>query len=116
MFLGKARSLPYPSGASLREVPVLSANIRQCFKGLPGTNTLIQCLTILAGNAKRGNITVLLTSCSTSFYYSVLQIKTKIVIGHTADSKPDKLEVNSAVILPPLVFPDIGLRLFASGP
>ena len=34
-----------------------------------------------------------------------LQIKTKIVICHTADSKPVKQEVNGTVILPPLVFP-----------
>jgi hypothetical protein len=38
-------------------------------------------------------------------FQSVLQIKTKIVSGHTADSKPVKQEVNSTVILPPLVFP-----------
>jgi hypothetical protein len=36
---------------------------------------------------------------------SVLKIKTKIVSCHTADSKPVKQEVNSRVILPPLVFP-----------
>jgi hypothetical protein len=34
-----------------------------------------------------------------------LKIKTKIVSCHTADSKPVKQEVNSAVIFPPLVFP-----------
>ncbi len=34
-----------------------------------------------------------------------LQIKTKIVSSHTADSKPVKQEVNGTVILPPLVFP-----------
>jgi len=34
-----------------------------------------------------------------------LQIKRKIVICHTADSKPVKQEVNGTVILPPLVFP-----------
>jgi hypothetical protein len=34
-----------------------------------------------------------------------LQIKTKIVTCHTADSKPVKQEVNCTVILPPLVFP-----------
>jgi hypothetical protein len=34
-----------------------------------------------------------------------LQIKTKIVRCHTADSKPVKQEVNRRVILPPLVFP-----------
>jgi len=36
---------------------------------------------------------------------SVLQIKTKIVSSHTADSKPVKQEANGTVILPPLVFP-----------
>ncbi len=35
-----------------------------------------------------------------------LQIKTKIVSSHTADSKPVKQEVNSTLILPFLVFPD----------
>jgi len=33
------------------------------------------------------------------------QIKSKIVCCHTADSKPVKQEVNSTVILPPLVLP-----------
>ncbi len=57
------------------------------------------------GNTKGGSITVLLTSCFTGLDLSVLQIKTKIVSCHTADSKPVKQEVNSRVILPPLVFP-----------
>jgi hypothetical protein len=57
------------------------------------------------GNTKRGSIIVLLTSCLTGLDYSVLKIKTKIVSCHTADSKPVKQEVNSTVILPPLVFP-----------
>jgi len=35
-----------------------------------------------------------------------LQIKTKFVSCHTAYSKPVKQEVNSTVILPPLVFPE----------
>jgi hypothetical protein len=39
-----------------------------------------------------------------------LQIKTKIDSSHTADSKPVKQGVNSTVILPPLVFPDIQLE------
>jgi hypothetical protein len=39
-----------------------------------------------------------------------LQIKTKIVGSHTAYSKPVKQEVNSTVILPPLVFPDRGFK------
>ncbi len=34
-----------------------------------------------------------------------MQIKTKSVSCHTANSKPVKQEVNSTVILPPLVFP-----------
>jgi hypothetical protein len=34
-----------------------------------------------------------------------LQIKTKIVSCHTADSKPVKQEVNGTLILSPLVFP-----------
>jgi hypothetical protein len=41
----------------------------------------------------------------TGLYQSVLQIKTKIVSSHTADSKPVKQEVNHTGILPPLVFP-----------
>ncbi len=41
----------------------------------------------------------------TGLYWSVLQLKTKIVSSHTADSKPVKQEVNGTVILPPLVFP-----------
>ncbi len=57
------------------------------------------------GNTKWGSITVLLTSCLTGLASSVLQIKTKIVSSHTADSKPVKQEVNGRVILPPLVFP-----------
>ncbi len=36
-----------------------------------------------------------------------MQIKTKIVSFHAADSKPVKLEVNSKVVLPPLDFLDI---------
>ncbi len=58
------------------------------------------------GNTKGGSITVLLTSCLIGLDQSVLQIKTKIVSCHAADSKPVKQEVNGTVILPPLVFPD----------
>jgi len=58
-----------------------------------------------AGNTKGGSITVPLTSCLTGLDESVLQIKTKIVSSHTTESKPVKQEVNSTVILPPLVFP-----------
>jgi hypothetical protein len=38
---------------------------------------------------------------------SVLQLKTKNVSCHTADSKPVKQEVNGTMILPPLVFPGL---------
>ncbi len=53
-----------------------------------------------------GSITVPLNSCLTGLDESVLQIKTKIVSCHTADSKPVKQEVIGTVIFPPLVFPD----------
>ncbi len=62
----------------------------------------------MAGNTKGGSITVLLTSCLTGLDLSVLQIKTKIVGCHTADTKPVKQEVNGTMILPPLVFPANG--------
>jgi len=38
-------------------------------------------------------------------------MKTKIVSCHTADSKAVKLEVNSTVILPPLVFPALIMNI-----
>ncbi len=60
---------------------------------------------VCAGNTKRGSITVPLTSFLTGLDWSVLQIKTKNVSCHTADSKPVKQEVHGAVILPPLLFP-----------
>jgi hypothetical protein len=44
-----------------------------------------------------------------------LQIKTKIVSRHTTDSKPVKQEVNSTVILPPLVFPGLTFSLCHAG-
>jgi hypothetical protein len=53
-----------------------------------------------------GSITVKLTSLA-SLDQPVLQIKTKIVSSHTADSKPVKQEVNRTVTLPPLVFPGL---------
>ncbi len=58
-----------------------------------------------SGNTKGGSITVPLTSCLTGLDESVLQIKTKFVSCHIADSKQVKQEVNGTVILPPLVFP-----------
>jgi hypothetical protein len=50
-----------------------------------------------------------LTSCLTGLGLSFLQIKTKIVSSHTSDSKPVKQEVNSTLILPPLVFLGTGI-------
>jgi hypothetical protein len=64
----------------------------------------VECLSLTTGNTKGGSITVQLTFSLTGLDYSVLQIKTKIVSSHTADSKPVKQEVNGTVILPPLVF------------
>ncbi len=55
---------------------------------------------------KGESIIVPLTSCLTGLVKSNLQIKTKNVSCHTADSKPVKKEVNGTVILPPLVFPE----------
>ncbi len=37
-------------------------------------------------------------------------MKTKIVSCHPADSKPVKQEVDSTVILPPLVFADLTIK------
>jgi len=64
------------------------------------------------GNTKGGSITVQLTSCLTGLDWSVLQIKTKIISSHTADSKPVKQEVNGTVILPPFVFPGATLAVY----
>jgi hypothetical protein len=64
------------------------------------------------GNTRGGSITVRLTSCLTGLDQSVLQIKTKIVICHTAYLKPVKQEVNGTVILPPLVFPSSAFQSF----
>ncbi len=64
-------------------------------------------MNVWPGNTKGGSITVLLTSSLTGLDWSVLQSKTKIVSCHTVDSKPVKQEVNSTVIIPPLVFPGL---------
>jgi hypothetical protein len=55
-----------------------------------------------------------MTSCLTGFDQSALQINTKIVSSHTADSKPIKQEVNSTMILPPLVFPGFMFYSFSN--
>jgi hypothetical protein len=62
-------------------------------------------LNLQPGNTKGGSIAVPFTSCLTGLEWSVFKIKSKIVICHTADSKPVKQEVNGTVILPLLVFP-----------
>ncbi len=67
--------------------------------------------TASAGNTKGGSITVLLASCLTGLDQSILKIKTKFVSCHTANSKPVKQEVNSTVILPPLVFPGLSVMI-----
>ncbi len=72
---------------------------------LPDWRTILCTTNVRPGNTKGGSITVQLTSCLTGLDQSVLQIKTKIVSSHTADSKPVKQEVNGTMILPPLVFP-----------
>ncbi len=61
---------------------------------------------MIPGNTKGGSITVPLTSYLTNLHKCVLQIKTKIVSCHTADSKPVKQEVNGTVILSLSVLPD----------
>jgi hypothetical protein len=65
----------------------------------------LKTLNVKPGNTKGGSITVPLTSCLAGLDKSVLQIKTKSVSHHTANSKPVKQEVNGTMILPPLVFP-----------
>jgi hypothetical protein len=82
----------------------LPINIRLGLMWLAVVNTA-------ARNTSGGSITVLLTSCLTGLDKSVLQMKTKIISSHAADSKPVKQEVNGTVILPPLVFPDCCLVL-----
>jgi hypothetical protein len=57
------------------------------------------------------NITVSLISCLTGLDKSVLEIKTKIVSCHAADSKPVKNEVNGTIILPSYVFPAVMFAL-----
>jgi hypothetical protein len=56
--------------------------------------TYIEKWLVTSGNTKGGIITIPLTSCLTSLDYYVLQIKTKIVSCHTADTKPVQQEVN----------------------
>jgi hypothetical protein len=57
------------------------------------------------GNTKGGSITVPLTSCLTGLKSPVLQLTIFVFICKTDQSKPVKQEVNSIMILAPLVFP-----------
>ncbi len=56
-------------------------------------------------NTKGGSITVLLTSCLIGLESAVWQLRIFVFMSKTDLSKPVKQEVNSTVILPPLVFP-----------
>ncbi len=74
---------------------------------------------VFPGNTKGGSITVPLTSSLTGLDLSVLQIRTKIVSSHTANSEPVKQEVNGTVILPPFSIPwffSSSLMLFLFSP
>ncbi len=62
-----------------------------------------------AENTKGGNITVLLTSCLTGLDYSVLQIKTKTVSCHTADSKTSQTGGHWYSDTPPFSIPCLEL-------
>ncbi len=74
--------------------------------------SLNHLLMVLAGNTKRGSITVPLTSCLTGLDSAVWQLTILVFICKTDESIPVKQEVNSTVILPPLVFPGIGNIFF----
>ncbi len=60
------------------------------------------------GNTKGGSITVPLTSCLTGLGPAIWQLTIFVFICKTDQSKPVKQEVNSTVILPPIVFPGLG--------
>ncbi len=64
---------------------------------------------ILPGTTKGRGISVPFTSCLTGLESSVWQLTKFVFICKTDKSKPIKQEVNSTVILPPLVFPGIEL-------
>jgi hypothetical protein len=61
---------------------------------------------IPSGNTKGRSITVLFTSCLTGQESAVWLLTIFVFICETDYSKPVKQEVNSTVILSPLVFPD----------
>ncbi len=57
------------------------------------------------GNSKGGSITIPLNSCLTGLELAVWQLTIFVFICKTDQSKSLKQEVNTTVILPPLVFP-----------
>ncbi len=65
------------------------------------------CLMKWSGNTKGGRITVPLTSCWTGLESAVWQLTIFVFIRKTDYSKLVQQEVNSTVILPPLVFPGL---------
>jgi hypothetical protein len=93
----------------LSEVDLLNIQVRQSVAKFKDINAMSLATPKEAnkyepGNTK-GEVSIPLTSCLTGFDWPVMQIKTKIISSNTADSKPGKQEVNSIVIIPPLVFP-----------
>ncbi len=64
-----------------------------------------QLLMLKTGNTKGGSIIVPLTSCLTGLESDIQKLTIFVFICKIDWSKPVKQEVNSTVILPPLVFP-----------
>jgi hypothetical protein len=60
---------------------------------------------------KGGSITVPITSSLTGLEPAVSQLTIFVFICKTDKSKPVKQEVNGTVILPPLVFPDVSIKI-----
>jgi hypothetical protein len=79
-----------------------------------GSNSHKQTI-VWAGNTKGGSITVQLTSCLTGLESAVWQLTIFVFICKTDKSKPVKQEVNSTVILPPLVFPGLRIQKWPQG-
>ncbi len=83
---------------------VLVRQTRQAVRAINQTIFPLMSMAI-AGNTKGGSITVPLTSCLTGLESALWQQTIFVFICKTDQSKPVKQEVNSTVILPPLVFP-----------
>ncbi len=62
---------------------------------------------LCSGNTKGGSFTLPLASCLTGLESPVWQLTIFVFICKTDSSKPVKQEVNSTVILLPLVFPAV---------